>query len=113
MAVVRDVLLGLRALLNRVLPFTDPKTPLLQDLTPAAALIAFFYFAPRLFERRPAPAAAPRPHPPAAATPAANRAVPPAAPIPRDDPGFFEVEDDEEDEGDTSDGDGARDAAPE
>lgn len=39
-------------MLNRLLPFTRPGTPLLQDLVHTLALCAFLYFAPTIFESR-------------------------------------------------------------
>ncbi|KAF9639146.1 hypothetical protein BFW01_g10043 [Lasiodiplodia theobromae] len=42
----------LQSLLNRLLPFTRPGTPLLQDLVHTVALCAFLYFAPVIFENR-------------------------------------------------------------
>ncbi|KAK0615499.1 hypothetical protein DIS24_g11754, partial [Lasiodiplodia hormozganensis] len=42
----------LQSLLNRLLPFTRPGTPLLQDLVHTVALCAFLYFAPVIFESR-------------------------------------------------------------
>ncbi|KAL1637802.1 hypothetical protein SLS56_000357 [Neofusicoccum ribis] len=42
----------LQSLLNRLLPFTRPGTPLLQDLVHTLALCAFLYFAPTIFESR-------------------------------------------------------------
>ncbi|EKG12610.1 hypothetical protein MPH_10276 [Macrophomina phaseolina MS6] len=47
----------LQSLLNRLLPFTRPGTPLLQDLVHTLALCVFLYFAPTIFENnRSAPA---------------------------------------------------------
>ncbi|KAK7535346.1 uncharacterized protein J3D65DRAFT_630951 [Phyllosticta citribraziliensis] len=41
---------AIQALLNRLLPFTRPGTPLLQDLIHTACLVAFLYYAPQIFE---------------------------------------------------------------
>ncbi|KAF2143478.1 uncharacterized protein K452DRAFT_286308, partial [Aplosporella prunicola CBS 121167] len=84
--------------LNRLLPFTTPGTPLVQDLVHTIALCAFLYFAPHVLENR------------------ANRqqdsssdihddnAVPDAAPPPRADPQFeSEDEDFEADDGEDID----------
>lgn len=37
---------------NRLLPFTDPTTPLIQDLTHTAVLCTVLYFAPQIFNGR-------------------------------------------------------------
>lgn len=42
----------IQSLLNRLLPFTRPGTPLIQDLVHTVALCAFLYFAPVIFENR-------------------------------------------------------------
>ncbi|KAK7517351.1 hypothetical protein IWZ03DRAFT_375956 [Phyllosticta citriasiana] len=41
---------AIQSILNRLLPFTRPGTPLLQDLIHTACLVAFLYFAPQIFE---------------------------------------------------------------
>ncbi|KAK8190503.1 hypothetical protein HDK77DRAFT_473904 [Phyllosticta capitalensis] len=43
---------AIQAVLNRLLPFTTPGTPLLQDLVHTACLVIFLYFAPQIFEAR-------------------------------------------------------------
>lgn len=48
---VTTLLLALRRFVNHLLPFTDPSTPLLQDLVHTATLIALFYYAPGFIER--------------------------------------------------------------
>jgi hypothetical protein len=47
-SLINNALHTLRNLLNRLLPFTDPKAPLIQDVIHALALIALMYFAPKL-----------------------------------------------------------------
>lgn len=51
----------LQSFLNRLLPFTRPGTPLLQDLVHTLALCAFLYFAPTIFENRSARPGGPPP----------------------------------------------------
>lgn len=71
----------LQSCLNRLLPFTRPGTPLLQDLVHTLALCAFLYFAPAIFEANnnrsapPAPTDDPQRHDHAAPDPVPHPAV--------------------------------------
>ena len=46
------IIITIRRALNALLPFTDPSTPLLQDITHTLVLCTALYFAPVILERR-------------------------------------------------------------
>lgn len=52
MDVICLIVITLRRALNALLPFTDPSTPLLQDIVHTLVLCAALYFAPVILERR-------------------------------------------------------------
>ncbi|OCL03485.1 hypothetical protein AOQ84DRAFT_392256 [Glonium stellatum] len=53
MNTIHSTIITLRRALNALLPFTDPSTPLLQDIIHTFILCAALYFAPAIFEHRP------------------------------------------------------------
>ncbi|KAI9863422.1 MAG: hypothetical protein M1813_003864 [Trichoglossum hirsutum] len=49
---VKPILQGIQRMLDRLLPFTRPGTPLVQDVLHSIVLASIIYFAPRILERQ-------------------------------------------------------------